>query len=209
MSASSNKRVRKLPHQRRQEILDAAVQLIAERGYNGISLRDIAQAVNMTQQGVLHYVGNKAGIAALVMTEFYDPTSTPHDFLRSGLPGSNPDEPHFPAYLRYLVRENAKRRDLVQMFALLQAESIAPDHPAHDYFEHRPTLIWQVLSQYPWKLPPQIGGWENMENLHRMALEAMDGIQLRWLRSTPIDLYDEWLAFEHLLFPTPLWTNYL
>ena len=41
-----------------------------------------------------------------------------------------------------------------------------------------------------------------------MALEAMDGIQLRWLRSDPIDLYDEWIAFERILFPSPDWDNY-
>ena len=142
---SVNTRTRKSPQQREEEILRATVKLISQRGYNGISLRDVASEVGMTQQGVLHYVGNKAGLAAMVMKEFYDPTSMPGDFLASGLPGSDRDAPHFPAYLRYVVRENAKRRDLVQMFAILQAESIDPDHPAHDYFEHRPAIIWQTL----------------------------------------------------------------
>ena len=205
---SVNTRTRKFPQQLEEEILRATVKLISQRGYNGISLRDVASEVGMTQQGVLHYVGNKAGLAAMVMKEFYDPTSMPGDFLASGLPGSDRDAPHFPAYLRYVVRENAKRRDLVQMFAILQAESIDPDHPAHDYFEHRPAIIWQTLSNYQWKLPPQIGTWENFKPLHRMALEAMDGIQLRWLRSDPIDLYDEWIAFERILFPSPVWDNY-
>ena len=145
---SVNTRTRKSPQQREEEILRATVKLISQRGYNGISLRDVASEVGMTQQGVLHYVGNKAGLAAMVMKEFYDPTSMPGDFLASGLPGSDRDAPHFPAYLRYVVRENAKRRDLVQMFAILQAESIDPDHPAHDYFEHRPAIIWQTLSNY-------------------------------------------------------------
>jgi hypothetical protein len=36
----------------------------------------------------------------------------------------------------------------------------------------------------------------------------MDGIQLRWLREPPIDMYDEWLLFEGLLFPSPLWDGY-
>ena len=163
---SVNTRTRKSPQQREEEILRATVKLISQRGYNGISLRDVASEVGMTQQGVLHYVGNKAGLAAMVMKEFYDPTSMPGDFLASGLPGSDRDAPHFPAYLRYVVRENAKRRDLVQMFAILQAESIDPDHPAHDYFEHRPAIIWQTLSNYQWKLPPQIGTWENFITPH-------------------------------------------
>ena len=39
-------------------------------------------------------------------------------------------------------------------------------------------------------------------------MEAMDGIQLRWLREPAIDLVDEWEAFEWMLFPSPLWDDY-
>lgn len=202
-----NTRIRKSPPERRREILEAAIRLISRHGYNGISLQDVAQEVGMTRQGILHYVGTKDGLATMVMSEFYDHTTMPSHFLASGLPGSAPDAPHFPAYLRYVVRQNVKRKDLVQVFTMMQAESLDPKHPAHEYFEHRPALIWETLSRYPWKVPPQVGTWEDCEPLQRMAMEAMDGIQLRWLRATPIDLYDEWLAFERVLFPSPLWDN--
>lgn len=45
-----HKRVRKSPGERRQEILDAAVRLISERGYNGTSVQDVADAVGVTKQ---------------------------------------------------------------------------------------------------------------------------------------------------------------
>ena len=35
--------------ERRQEILDAAVRLISERGYNGTSVQDVADAVGVTK----------------------------------------------------------------------------------------------------------------------------------------------------------------
>ena len=39
------KRIRKSPQERREEVLDAAVQLISERGFNGISIQDVADRV--------------------------------------------------------------------------------------------------------------------------------------------------------------------
>jgi hypothetical protein len=47
-----------------------------------------------------------------------------------------------------------------------------------------------------------------MRPLVRMCIEAMDGVQLRVLRQPPVDLYDEWLAFEKILFPSPVWDGY-
>ena len=47
-----------------------------------------------------------------------------------------------------------------------------------------------------------------MRAIVRQSLEAMDGIQLRWPRKPPIDFYDEWLAFEKMLFPSPVWDSY-
>ena len=44
---SQRKRIRKAPEERRREILDAAVRLISERGYNGISIQDVADAVGV------------------------------------------------------------------------------------------------------------------------------------------------------------------
>ena len=78
----------------------------------------------------------------------------------------------------------------------------------HDYFENRPKYVWEHYSSFAWKLPPEIGGWENMRAYVRQSLEAMDGIQLRWMRKPPIDFYDEWLAFEKMIFPSPIWDGY-
>ena len=48
-----------------------------------------------------------------------------------------------------------------------------------------------------------------MRPIVRQCIEAMDGIQLRWTRKPPIDLYDEWLVFERMIFPSPVWDGYL
>ena len=155
------KRIRKSPQERREEVLDAAVQLISERGYNGISIQDVADRVGISKQGVLRYVGNKDNMLAMVFNEYYGETGTPEDFFASGMPGSDPTAPLFPAYLRYLVRHNSRRRMMVQLFTVLSAESLNPDHPLHDEFTARMDDIWEHYSQYPWLIPPQLGSWES------------------------------------------------
>lgn len=208
MADKGKKRVRKNPAERRNEIIQAAVRLIGEKGYYGTSLKEIADAVGMSQPGMLHYIGNKENLLSMLITDSYDAEGTPNDFIASGLPGSDPEGMLFPAYLRFLVRYNAQRRSLLQLYMVLESESFSPEHPLHDYFENRPDVVWDHYSEFNWKLPPEVGGWENMRPVVRQCIEAMDGIQLRWTRRPPIDMYDEWLGFERLIFPSPVWDRY-
>lgn len=203
------RRIRKNPEERRREILDAAARLIAKKGYYGTSLRDIADAIGMSQPGLLHYIGAKENLLSMLITDDYDLFGTPDDFFESGLPGSDPAAPLFPAYLRYLVQFNSRRGNLMQLYMMLETESFDPEHPLHDYFDERPEAVWDHYSRYPWRVPPQLGTWEeSMRPVVRQCIEIMDGIQLRWFRDPPIDMYEEWLRFEDILFPSPLWDRF-
>ena len=71
----TSKRIRKSPQERREEVLDAAVQLISERGFNGISIQDVADRVGISKQGVLRYAGNKDNMLAMVFNEYYGETA--------------------------------------------------------------------------------------------------------------------------------------
>lgn len=210
MVTPTKKKIRKSPDERRREIIDVASRLISERGFNGISLRDVADELGMSQPGVLHYVGNKDGLLSLLITDIYDMQGTPSDFAASGLPGSGTHGKgmHFPAYLRYLVRHNAQRKQLVRLYMVLEVESFNPTHPLHEYFEDRPESVWQKYSAFDWALPPGLEWDQHMRPYVRQVIEAMDGAQLRWMRQPPIDLYDEWIEFERLIFPSPLWDGY-
>ena len=56
------KRVRKTPEERMGEIPRAAAKLISERGFNGISLKDVANVVGMSQPCLRHYIDKKEGL---------------------------------------------------------------------------------------------------------------------------------------------------
>lgn len=46
----------------RQEVLDAALELFAEKGYFGASLRDIARAVGVRESALYHYFSSKEAL---------------------------------------------------------------------------------------------------------------------------------------------------
>ncbi|PWG62083.1 TetR/AcrR family transcriptional regulator [Bifidobacterium callitrichidarum] len=202
------KRTRKPPEERRREILDAAVRLISERGYNGISVQDVADEVGVTKQGVLRYVGSKDNLLSIIYLENYNATGNVEDFQKSGEPGSEEGNLRLPSYLRFLVRHNSRRRMLVQMFSILQVESFNPNHPLHDEFAGRQEGIWKYYSGFDWKIPSVFDSFEDVRPTVRKALEIMDGVQLRWLRKPAIDLNEEWAELEPMLFPSPTWDGY-
>lgn len=207
-TAPNRKRIRKSPLERKREILDAAVRLISERGYNGTSVQDVADAVGVTKQGVLRYIGSKDNLLGMVYLESYNVGGDITEFLESGLPGSTADDLRLPAYLRYLVHYNSQRRMLVQLFSVLQVETFNPDHPLHEEFAGRQDAIWRHYSDFNWRIPPSFASFDEVRPVVRKALEVMDGIQLRWLREPAIDLNEEWAEFEPMLFPSPLWDGY-
>ncbi|MBT1170072.1 TetR/AcrR family transcriptional regulator [Bifidobacterium sp. SO4] len=202
------KRIRKSPEERKREILDAAVRLISERGYNGISVQDVADAVGVTKQGVLRYIGSKDNLLAMVYLENYNATGNVEDFRASGEPGSEEGNLRLPAYLRFLVRHNSRRRMLVQLFSILQVESFNPDHPLHDEFATRQESVWRYYSGFDWRIPATFDSFDDVRPTVRKALEIMDGVQLRWLREPAIDLNEEWAELEPMIFPSPLWDGY-
>ena len=201
-------RTRKSPKVRRAEITQAAAHLISRHGYNGISLKDVADMVDMSQPGVLHYVGSKEGLLSLLITDIYDVYGTPEEFLQTGLPGSDPNHPHLPAYFDYLVAHNASQPELTQLYTVLETEAISTNHPLHDYFLHRPEEVWKHYSKFPWALPDGMDWSRDMQDSVRMSVEVMDGIQIRLLREPKIDYVQEWNLFKDLLFPLPLWDGY-
>lgn len=55
--------------ERRAEILRATLEVIAERGYRGITLGAVAERVGLTQQGLLHYFRTKEALLVAVLEE--------------------------------------------------------------------------------------------------------------------------------------------
>ena len=205
-------RIRLTPEERIEQIVTVSTSLVAQNGFYGLSLQSVADGVGITQAGLLHYIGNKEGLLELLLDKRYDRQGTPSDYIATGAPSAvHPDGVSLPGYIRFIVDFNARRPQLMQLYMVLGTEAADKNHPAHAYFRNRPDDVWNFYQETTWRLPPSIveaGGFATLRPLIEMALEAMDGAQVRIWRFPAVDLRDEWARFDELLFPSPLWDGY-
>lgn len=174
-----------------------------------MSLQDVADAVGLTQPGLLHYVGNKEGLLGLLIDQGYDRRFDPEDYIASGDPAAtHPDGASLPGYFRYLVANNARDPELIKLFMMLGVEAISADHPLHAGFSERPDAVWGLYLETRWRVPESTGGFQELRPLVDMTLAAMDGLQIRLFRQPPVDLVSEWEYYESVLYPSPLWDGY-
>jgi AcrR family transcriptional regulator len=162
--------------QRRQEILQIAMDTFAARGYNNASLQEIADRAGVTQAGVLHYFRSKAQLLTSVL-DLRDAT----DIEQLG-----PERPRGLAFLRHLVdtvRRNTEREGIVRLYAVLSAESVTEGHPAQDYFRCRYTglrpMVIEALAE-----ASELGETRadlNLEDAANAIIAVMDGLQIQWL----------------------------
>jgi AcrR family transcriptional regulator len=114
---------------RRRQILDAAVELFAAKGYRGMGLAALGDRVGMTATGLLYYFGSKERLLHEVVAE-----RDRADALDGGelaAPGLTLSS------LRNLGRHNVETATLTRLYVVLGAESIDAEEPLHDFFVER------------------------------------------------------------------------
>jgi AcrR family transcriptional regulator len=184
--------------ERRRQIIEVTTGLIAERGFWGLSMQDVADGCALTVPGLLHHVGSKDNLLIAVL-EHRDETDThtlaaelgvPVDLIWTDGPGVT-----LRQVCAALVRRNAGQPEIVRLFAVLEAESLAPDHPAYRYFRLRQRRILETLSS----IAP--GDETARRELAGQVIAMMDGLQIQWLRDqSAISLVEAWEAAAEKLF---------
>jgi AcrR family transcriptional regulator len=156
--------------ERRAEIVRAALEVIAERGYRGASLAAVAERVGLTQQGLLHYFPTKDALLVAVLQERDQWDALPTDTRwRVDL-------------LATAVEYNAMRPVIIQTFSALLGESVTEGHPARDYFTERYTRVRANMArvlraEYGERLPSGL----TPERAAPLLVAIMDGLQYQWL----------------------------
>ncbi|WP_128381057.1 TetR/AcrR family transcriptional regulator [Streptomyces cavernae] len=155
--------------ERRAEILRAALEVIAERGYRGASMAAVAERVGLTQQGLLHYFRTKDALLVAVLEERDQWDAVPDSRWRMDL-------------LASLVEYNAMRPGIVQTFSALLGESVTEGHPAREFFTERygnvrANMAAMLRLEYGERLP----GGLTPERAAPLLVAVMDGLQYQWL----------------------------
>jgi AcrR family transcriptional regulator len=178
---SASPRQRRAPkgEKRREELLDAALQLFSLEGYTGASIARIAERVGISVAGVLHHFPSKTALLMGVLDRRDEVSRKIADEVRGdgsldGLFGS----------LRAINRSNAGAPGVVRAFSILNAESLVEGHPAWDWYQARYQDIYGRLGGH---LRELVGRGEvredvDLEAITQQILAMMDGLQLQWLR---------------------------
>ncbi|MFF7751199.1 TetR/AcrR family transcriptional regulator [Streptomyces sp. NPDC007971] len=181
-----NARVRS--EERRAEIVGAALEVIAARGYRGASLAAVAERVGLTQQGLLHYFPTKDALLVAVLQERDRWDAVPDTRWRVDL-------------LASLVEYNAMRPAIVQTFSALLGESVTEGHPARAYFTRRYAQVRETMTdalraEYGDLLPNGL----TPERTAPLLIAVMDGLQYQWLLDPEsVDMPDAFRDFLRLL----------
>ncbi len=198
----SESRIRLSAEARLAQIINVSARVVSERGFWGLSLRDIAVECGITEAGILHHVGSKARLLVEIL-------ENRDELDRIALAGhlnvnvATLRDPSPPFGIRELfsatVQRNSEQREVVRLYAVLSGEALEPSHPAHEYFERREKIAMDAVVR-----AARVDGMpeDSLERQARFAMSALDGLQLRWLRDgSQIDLCTEWEEMAKLLFP--------
>lgn len=184
--------------ERRISIINTATQFVAQHGFWGLRLREIAVAEGVTEAGLLYHFGSKEGLL-LAILDYRDRTDRVALYGELGVPMPPDDAPigeqdDFPVGLRDLtsatVRRNATQPEIVRLYTVLQGEALSESHPAFQYFRDREQWVMREYTK-----AAANDGCPDPRRTAMQTLAAMDGLQMRWLHDRGhIDLAGEWQA---------------
>lgn len=192
---------------RRRQIVEVTTRLIAERGFWGLSMQDVADGCGLTVQGLLHHVGSKDGLLVSVLEQCESEDALQltaqldaGDNDLTGDPAGSAAQRgiDLPQVCAAIARRNAAQPEIVRLHAVLAAESLEPRHPAHAYFRARHQRALDGLAELAETVT------DHPRSLARQILATMDGLELQWLRDPDTaDLVREWEAASQVIFGRP------
>ena len=162
--------------ERRGAILEAANDLFAAQGFHGTSLASIATRVGLSEPGLLHHFPSKEHLLLDLLALRHD-----HDAERVARALAHHEG--FLDALLGLCRENQDTPGLVRLFAVLAAESVDDDHPAHEwmvarYRSLRERFATRIANE---QREGRIAMGIDPHVLAPQLIAMFDGLQVQWL----------------------------
>ncbi|WNM23299.1 TetR/AcrR family transcriptional regulator [Demequina capsici] len=115
----------------RASILAAATDVFTELGYRAGSMREIARRCGVDQSTVLHHFPDKSALLLELMTD----RDRQADAVLAAQHADAPEQ--IPQAALALARHNAGTPGIIELYTLLAAESVTPDHPLGEFFRAR------------------------------------------------------------------------
>ena len=162
---------------RREAILDATVDMIAEVGYHGLSMRDVARRVGISHPGVIYHFPSKEALLMAVIERYEDRSNFDVQAMRHMQPFEV-----FNAFTE-LSTELSSNPTIVEMECILSVEASNEVHPAHDHFAARFEGLQSVLTSAFSQLQADdlINKDADPKTLAHSLLAEWYGLHIQWL----------------------------
>ncbi|GAB3281079.1 TetR/AcrR family transcriptional regulator [Microbacterium lacusdiani] len=164
---------------KRREILEVALEVVAEKGFRGASNSEIARRVGLTQAGLMHYFGSRE--------ELYIAVLRARDERDGAAFGG--DEPRFQDFLD-VIAHNTQEPGIVQLYVEFSAEASIGEHAAHDFFVERYAWVRGLFAhmirraQAEGEFGPSIDPAAAAD----IMIATADGLQQQWLLDRSMDM---------------------
>lgn len=160
---------------RREQLLGAALTAFAARGYRGASLASIASDVRISQPGLLHHFPSKEHLLVHVL-EYHEDRNT--ERIKAAIANAS-----LADGLLDLARHHEANPEFIRLFVVVAAESVDPEHPAHDWFVERYRRIRALLraqiaeEQRLGRMTKAI----DPDTITQLVMSLLDGLELQHL----------------------------
>lgn len=170
---------------RRQEILDRAIEVFAQRGGSRTSLRAIAQEVGVTHAALTHYFGSLDELLVAVYDESQRRADAESEPGRPDAADISPAET-----MRASAARNREIPGLVQLYSSLVAAALDGTRPAAHGF------ITARFARLRAELTDQVRALQSAGALRAdvdaglvaaLVIAASDGLQTQWLLDATVD----------------------
>jgi AcrR family transcriptional regulator len=177
---------------RREEILNAAYELIREHGHHAVTMKAVADAINVTEPALYYHFPTRDELFVEVL-RFRDDQSRTNE-VRA--------HPGYDAMIENM-RHAQLQPWLMALYSEFAARAIDPGHPAHEFFIDHYQALRAVAVE---AMDAWLGEGHDVDAVEaeRIMLEvaaAADGLQSRWLVSRDFDIADHIASVIERLAP--------
>jgi AcrR family transcriptional regulator len=182
MSVGEDRSVLSIATVRREEIVDAAIDVFGRLGFRQGSVREVAAAVGLTVQGVLYYFPTKEQLLMATLERRYE--------LRRAQAEAIQRDRGVVAMMRFHLEAGLAEPAMMRLFVTLAAEATDADHPAHNYFVDRYQRAYDNL-RAGFGADIEAGKTPRTVDSADAAVRVIalcDGLQLQYLLRPALDL---------------------
>lgn len=182
---------------RRQEILDRAIEVFADKGADGTSLRAIAEKIGVSHAALLHYFGSREELLVEVLRE----GERRHSTEKHGDPRGR-DE--VVGGMVRAAERNVTIPGFVSLYTSLLAGSLEPDKEySREFFSIRFARIRERLAELirVGQIEGTIRRGIEPEAMAALVIAASDGLQTQWLLEPTVDIAKSLELLERILEP--------